>query len=157
MLRIVTCLLFIGISTDSAIAQSHVSPGTHGIFSNESSLVSGVPTYSRQTDDENHAMINLKGELLLTKDGEAREIPRGEVAGFFVDGRKYRYYSDGDNFLPVRGYFEIVEVGDVIIYRQQGIYKSSKKEFHYFSTSLTSDIYRLTARNLKSDPMLRRK
>jgi signal peptidase I len=64
-------------------------------------------------------------------------------------GDSVRYYDDGRKFLGVSGYFEVVDVGDIVVYRQPGIYKTANKEFHYFSQTLISPIYPLKQKYLK--------
>ena len=63
---------------------------------------------------------------------------------------EFRYYDDG-RFLGVSGLFEVVDVGRVVVYRQRGIYKTSKKEFYYFSKTLSSPIYPLKPKYLRQN------
>ncbi len=88
-------------------------------------------------------------QIVLKEGRHKRKYTEGEIYGYALNGKEYRYFDSGKPFNPY-GYFEIVEINGLVIYRQTENSSSPDVEYDYFySKDLTSPIKLLSKHNLK--------
>jgi hypothetical protein len=115
-----------------------------GVFKSKDDFVN-----HHYSDSSKPVFINLKGELVLVSEGHHQYLQPWQIFGFEKGNSFYRSFVDRRGFFSRTGFYKIEDQHDIIVYSQPGIYKTSRKTFYYFSNTIDSRIYRLTARNLK--------
>jgi hypothetical protein len=89
---------------------------------------------------------DLTFELIMTTPDSTFRIKPGSIYGYFECGNTYRY-SFGTGISAQEGYYKIEEAKELVIYSCPLLYGSET----FYSQDLTSDIKRLTKKNLEAD------
>lgn len=130
-------------------SQSYSENNSNGIYFTMEQLKQNTIVNEHITNASNNLSIDIRSNLVVTRNGNQTVLPYGSIAGYYKNGSRYRAYGKRKSSY---GFFKIVDDSGLIIYsRRVSTPKTGVHTWCYYSTSIDSPIRSLTAQNLRKD------